>query len=89
MDDLYLMQDGTYVKPSEVSPDKAGVLRSKSGLAVVTDAAGAPVTAEGGSVTNMNVMAAKVGVSDAPPPEIAPPPAPKKEKEPVPPAPKP
>ena len=30
----YLLEDGTCVSPNEVSPDKAGVLRNKSGAAV-------------------------------------------------------
>lgn len=61
--DLYLLQDGTQADPSDVSPDKNGVLRHKNGPAVCLTEAGEPQTI--GMSAETNKKAASAG-KDAP-----------------------
>lgn len=62
----YLLVDGTHADPNDVSRDKDGALRHKSGMAVALHADGTPQSIGRDAVDNKNVEAAKVGESDAP-----------------------
>jgi len=60
-DTWYLLVDGTYADPNEVSHDKDGVLKHKNGVAVALRESGVPHTIGVDAVQNKNVEAAKAG----------------------------
>lgn len=57
---LYLLQDGTYADPKDVSKGKDGVLRHKNGVGVTLNEAGEPFTL--GDATALNEEAAAAGI---------------------------
>jgi hypothetical protein len=69
--ELYLLVDGTYASPDDCDVGADNELRHKdNGVPVALREDGTPQTLAQGTVENMNVEAAEVGVSDAPPPEL-------------------
>lgn len=81
---LYLMQDGTYAAPGDVSKDKDGVLRNKAGMAAAVDADGKPQTLGALAESSMNVAAAKAGKPEPDKPEEVKAAAPAPEQQPKP-----
>lgn len=54
----YLLVDGTHADPNDVSPDKDGILRHKSGMAVALHDSGVPQTIGVDAAANKNIEAA-------------------------------
>lgn len=70
--ELYLLQDGTHADPSDVSADKAGVLRHKNGLSVSLNEDGTPQTVAKAAELHGNVAAANAGKQRAAKPDELP-----------------
>lgn len=66
----YLLVDGTHADPNDVAPDKDGVLRHKSGLALALHEDGTPQSIGKGAVENKNVAAAAAAEEPAPEPSV-------------------